>query len=385
MKSPEQKVLLVDDDDSVLYIYQKVLEDECAIHTAHSANQALEMLAADGPYAAIISDFQMPGTDGLHLLSRVRELHRETVRVMMTSLYDLQIAVDAVNQGNVFRFLCKPCPESTLRACLRAALDQYRLIVSERELLEKTLTGTIKVLTDVLGLVNPVAFSRSQSVTRYVRHVVSDLGLMDGWRLEAAAMLSQLGCVTVYPDTMEALFAGKPVSQHEREKFSRHPMIARQLLERIPRLEYVAALIGLQTEAVPGSPSSSKFEHDSIQYGSQILKTCIEFDRLVCKGESPQTARTTLEKRSHNDNSITESLGRMPLALLPYEAKCLPADGLSLKMILDQDVCTTNGVLLVAKGAEVTEPLLLRLQNFHARGNVQGEIRVLIPKDSLLK
>src|SRR4029077_7493200 len=102
---PREKALLVDDDDIILYSYQKLLEDEGAIYKAHGANQALDMLAADGPFAVIISDFQMPGTDGLQLLVRVREIYRDTVRVMMTSVSEQQVAVDAVNEGNVFRFL----------------------------------------------------------------------------------------------------------------------------------------------------------------------------------------------------------------------------------------------------------------------------------------
>jgi DNA-binding NtrC family response regulator len=106
MEYRQEKVLLVDDDDIVLYSYQKLLEDECAIYTAHGDNPALRMLAADGPFAVIISDFQMPGTDGLQLLARVRALYRDTIRVMMTSVSELQVAVDAAKMRG-FKTICK--------------------------------------------------------------------------------------------------------------------------------------------------------------------------------------------------------------------------------------------------------------------------------------
>ena len=129
--------------------------------------------------------------------------------------------------------------------------------------------SSIKILTEVLGLVNPAAFSRTQSVTRYVKHVVSELRLPDAWRFETAAMLSQLGCVTVHPETMEAIFAGLPVSQDDQTRFARHPIVARQLLEGIPRLEYVAAL-DRATGRARACRSCGRFDECSSRYRCAI-------------------------------------------------------------------------------------------------------------------
>jgi hypothetical protein len=207
---------------------------------------------------------------------------------------------------------------------------------------------------------------------------VSDLGLPNAWRLEAAAMLSQLGCVSVYPDTVEAIFAGEPVSEDERERFSRHPVIASRLLERIPRLEYVASLVGL----LGGRPDldhgrTSLEDPNSVEFGAEVIRTCIEFDRLLRTSSSPRAATMALQSELESLDPIIESLTRLPSELLPFETRYVSYDKLELKMLLDQEVRTNKGVLLIAKWAEVTEPLLLRLQAYHARGVVQGEIRVL--------
>jgi hypothetical protein len=74
---------------------------------------------------------------------------------------------------------------------------------------------------------------------------------------------------------------------------------------------------------------------------------------------------------------IGESLARLPSELLPFGARYIPIEKLELQMLLDQDVRTNKGVLLIAKGTEVTEPLLLRLRGYHDRRIVEGEIRVL--------
>lgn len=70
---------------------------------------------------------------------------------MLTGNSDQQTAIDAVNEGNIFRFLTKPCPPEMLAGALHAGIRQYQLVTAEKELLEKTLRGSIKVLTDVLS------------------------------------------------------------------------------------------------------------------------------------------------------------------------------------------------------------------------------------------
>src|SRR4030042_1805929 len=93
------------------------------------------------PYAVIVSDLKMPGMNGIKFLSKVREMAPDSVRVMLTGFAELQTAIDAVNEGNIFRFLTKPCPPDILSRALDMGIEQYRLITAERELLEQTLKG----------------------------------------------------------------------------------------------------------------------------------------------------------------------------------------------------------------------------------------------------
>jgi len=115
-------------------------------------------------------------------LSAVRERWPETVRLMLTGHAQIQTAIDAVKDGCIFRFLTKPCSKEVLQQALRAALAQYDLVVGERELLEKTLHGSVKVLTEILALVNPAAFCRSSRIHRTMEHIADTLGLREAWR-----------------------------------------------------------------------------------------------------------------------------------------------------------------------------------------------------------
>ncbi len=120
------KVLVVDDDPRILESYQRVLRKRFSLDTAASGREALEMVSRYGPYAVVVSDMRMPEMSGLDLLMRIREQAPDTVRIMLTGNADQQTAVDAVNRGNVFRFLHKPCSPEVMVEAVEQALEYYR-------------------------------------------------------------------------------------------------------------------------------------------------------------------------------------------------------------------------------------------------------------------
>lgn len=120
------KILLVDDDPQVLDGLRVLLHGRFNISTALGPEVAIRMLRTDGPFAVVVCDFIMPGMNGVDVLSRAREIAPCTVRVMLTGFADLDTAIAAVNSGEVFRFLTKPCPAASLRQTLLDALEKYR-------------------------------------------------------------------------------------------------------------------------------------------------------------------------------------------------------------------------------------------------------------------
>src|SRR6201997_3840684 len=222
---PEQ-ILLVDDDRDILDGYRRTLRGEFLIDVAQSGQEALGLIDTKGPYAVVISDIRLPGMDGIELLRRVKSAAPETVRVMLTGNAETETAIEAINEGNIFRFLIKPCSKEMMAKTITAALMQYRLIVAEKQLLEQTLSGCLQVLSEVLSLVNPAAFSRADRARRYIHHVVTAMRLGNPWQYEAAAMLSQLGCVTLAPEIVEAVYRGETLSPDEQTQYEAHPSVA---------------------------------------------------------------------------------------------------------------------------------------------------------------
>ncbi|QEL16836.1 PAS domain-containing protein [Limnoglobus roseus] len=135
-------VLCVDDEPEVLEAYRVFLNAKYFMVTAGDGRAALSILEKLGPVAVIVSDLNMPGLSGVKLLATVRERYPDTVRILATGQTELAHAVQAVNDGHVFRFLTKPLTNATFTAAVAAAVDQYQLIVSDRRRTESALQAS---------------------------------------------------------------------------------------------------------------------------------------------------------------------------------------------------------------------------------------------------
>jgi DNA-binding NtrC family response regulator len=161
--SEQLHVLCVDDEPKILEGVALHLRRHYRISMATSGTEGLAIVGGSDPPAVVVSDMRMPEMDGATFLGKVKEQAPDIVRLLLTGQADMTSAIAAVNQGQIFRFLTKPCNAQTLLAAIAAAAEQYRLLTAERELLEKTLRGSIKALTEVLSLANPLIFGRANA------------------------------------------------------------------------------------------------------------------------------------------------------------------------------------------------------------------------------
>ena len=103
-----EKILLVDNENNILLGYRRSLNRDFLIETALGGKQALQLVAESGPYAVVVSDMRMPGMDGIQLLTKIKAQSPDTIRVMLTGNAEMNTAIDAINEGSIFRFLNKP-------------------------------------------------------------------------------------------------------------------------------------------------------------------------------------------------------------------------------------------------------------------------------------
>jgi CheY-like chemotaxis protein len=320
---------------------------------------------------------RMPVMDGLQLLSRIKAQSPDTIRVMLTGNADVDTAINAINEGSIFRFLNKPCSKEVMAKTLTAALMQYRLVTAEKQLLEQTLSGSIQVLTEVLSLVNPAAFSRAERARRYMHHIVTAMSLGNPWQYEVAAMLSQLGCVTLAPETIDAVYSGQKLSPNEQAQYDAHPSVAYELLSKIPRLEPIAWMIEHQNRPVSEVGDSNMA---GMRVGAEILRITLAYEKLIRKGTSRTEAAHSLARQNKNFSpEFFQALVTLDPNVEEGEIRKCLIEELSPGMIIQQEVHTREGALLVSKGQEVTPALIFKLKIFHARRAIGGSVTVSVP------
>jgi len=382
------RIMFVDDDQEILAAYARAFRKQYAVEVAAGPEVGLDMLAAGLDVAVVVSDLRMPGMDGVEFLGRVREVRPDAVRIILTGFADIGVAMAAVNKSKVFSFLTKPCPEEELEEALTAALRQYQLIAAEKELLRGTVRGTIKLLTNLLEMVNPEAFGKSSRVKRLTVDLGAYLGIEDAWRLELAAMLSQIGCAAMPAETLRKAYRGEPLPGDKAYEFAMHPRIAADLVANIPRLREVAEIIAYQEKRYDGGglpPDATCGER--IPHGARILKVALDFDTLEAmyrhKRQSANPVAEALDRMRDREGWYDpDVLGALEsLATLPdgFEPRLVPVEELAPGMLLDQDVADLKGELALSRGLELNTVSIRRLAALAATMGKKTRWRVLVP------
>jgi CheY-like chemotaxis protein len=381
------RVLFVDDEPNILDSIRRQLRKSFDIVTATSGVEALALLKDTGPVALVVSDMRMPGMNGAELLTRIRDQYPDTVRMILSGQADLDSTISAINDGHIFRFLTKPCNEDALRAAVRAGLDQHELITTRKELLEKTLQGLVEMLTDILGITNPVARRRTGRVRQYSAAIASALKFTMPWDLRLATLLSQLGCITLPVALLDKLYAGTPLDDEELRLYRRHPEVAATLIRRIPQLGPVAAMVARQQQVTDFTTLPAEIDQwPAESTASVILAVATALDDLMATGEQPADALKRLEQSMPGlPKAIVEAVRAVHMHSAYMDICWVGLDELRPGMVLDEDIVADNGDTLMFRGEEITGPLLTQLREttvVPSAGepvSVSQKLRVLMP------
>lgn len=330
----DDKILLVDDEPQVLDGYRRELRKSFNLDTANGGEDALKAIAERGPFAVVVSDLKMEGMSGIDLLTRVREVSPDSIRIMLTGAGS-DAAVAAVNEGRIFRFLTKPCASDELAKTLVDALAQRQLIFAERQLLTKTLTATIRIMTDLLAQVKPCAFGRASRIRTLTRQLAEQIAPGGLWKVEIAALLSQVGCVSLSDDVLKKAYANRPLKPLEQQAFDNHPAVAKGLIVNVPRLEEVAEIIGYQAKQFDGrGVPDDGVAGEAIPVEARILKVALDFESLTSNRVPITEALAQLHSRKGcYDPAILVALKRVVAAA-------------AARQILDEGEPAAEGVLV---------------------------------------
>ncbi|HOQ89122.1 MAG TPA: HD domain-containing phosphohydrolase [Candidatus Hydrogenedentes bacterium] len=383
MSAMEERILFVDDDPNILETYQRKLGRVLRVFTAQGPHVGLRTLQEKGPFAVVVSDMKMPLMNGIEFLKKVKEISPNTVRIMLTGNADINDAMEAVNEGAIFRFLLKPCPSEIFAKSLIAAIEQYRLVVAERELLERTLTGMVAMLTEILSWTRPEIFGLVMNLRGFARSIASRMNVENLWELELAATLCPIGYLALPHEIVHKKERGEPLTEEETRSLESVPSIGHDLIVNIPRMERVAKVVLYHDKRYDGSGyPPDNVAGEAIPLNSRILKVALDYTRLRESGRPRFECVQEMKQRTGwYDPAVLEALGAGSAEAPRREVRVAQVYACDLKpgMTLADPIVTDSGLKLMSAGTVLTEPMLVRFRKYLETNRVKEPIVIRLP------
>jgi response regulator RpfG family c-di-GMP phosphodiesterase len=364
-------VLLVDDDQALLNGLKRQFHGRFNLLTALGGEEALEVLNSTEAVSTVVVDMQMPKINGVQLLEKVSEVSPDTTRIMLTGNADQQTAIDAVNKGKIFRFFNKPCDSDFLAEGIDAAIRQYGLVRAEKELLENTLAGSVKVLVDVLAVSDEAGYSRAMKVREWAQQVAKHLSIKSPWQLIMSATLFPIGNIVIPPELMLKQANHDDLTDVERNLVQRIPEQSADLIANIPRLKPVAENIRFHQRGFDGTGFPSEGPNGTdLPLGARILKILIDLETIT-HGASPGPKAFSVLQDSPSQYD-PELLARIKACLCVsedeekegHEIVDIPVSLLRPGYRLLENLELKSGRLILSRGTRLSKIQIERLRNF---------------------
>jgi CheY-like chemotaxis protein len=315
----------------------------------------------------------MPEMNGYEVCERLKldEKLAQIPVIFLSALGETADKVKAFQSGGV-DYVTKPFQLEEVQARVDTHIKLQRAQHVEHDLLEKTLTGAVRALTDLVHLTAPGLAVRSEAIRSIVVHITRKMATPESWQYELAATLSLIGCLTLPDDAFEKAYGCQDVSDAEDRMFRAHPGSGAHLLSNIPRLETVAEMIRGQMAEGTGPAQSAA------ELGARMLGIAVELDRRMFRGVPFTVALQELTTMSARfDPAMLEALGDYETPKVASELDQAWVHELRVSMILAEDVLTKDGKMtIVRKGSTLTNTLIERISNFRKVRGVQEPIRV---------
>jgi response regulator RpfG family c-di-GMP phosphodiesterase len=376
------KILFVDHNAETAALYRDFLNGEFRTDMALTSADAMQRLRDTGPYAVVVTAMDMPGTNGAELLAHFQQAAPETSRIMLTSSVQCGTAIEAINKGHVFEFVPEPCLPELVQEAVRRGVLQHRLATAEKDLLEKTLNGTVKVFAELLSMLEIQTFDENQRVRRYAKALGELLAVPQLWELEAAAQLSQIAFLTIPASILQKIRLGVSLNDNEKMLVTRAPEIGARLLSEIPRLEGVAQIILYQTKSFDGTgfPENS-VAGQKIPLGARILKVASTLAKLESASLSKAAALQELRRSgAEYDPAVLDAaaayFNRINSVGNQGRVRAIPVNDVRVGHVLAEAIFTKDGLKVVGAGTCVTPFLLEKLQNFMLLDSISDPVIV---------
>ena len=412
-------ILLVDDEEIVLIALRDTLAREgYQVATAANALDALKLLKEQA-FSVVISDQQMPMLTGLEFLAQVKLLQPDTTRILITAVLNLATVIDAINKGEIYRFIVKPWLREELLVTVKNAVQRYDLICKNQMLQVATLSMNEKLTKVNLALEQQVARvaeqnqqleqfnhalnenlqrsvqlclrtmqtfyptlgSQARRVFELCRAMAEGLNLPPEQRqtLEIAAWLHDIGLMGV-PRQLIKRWEKSPVSLSSAEMaiVQQHPVLGQELASFADHLCEVGPVIRGHHERFDGQGYPDKLREEQIPWLARLLAVAVAY------AESHQDGETTIERIKlgkgtlFDPEAVKSFLRCLPRATVPRKEREITLNELRPGMVLARGIYTANGMLLIPDGQRLTSTFIDKINNHHRVTPIAQSLLVFI-------
>ncbi len=377
----KSRVLIVDDDPELLRSVGDSLRDDFEIVAASSGAVGLQILASSAPFSVIVTDMQMPQMDGLRFIAAARKLAPEASYVMLTGDHNGQSAVAAINEGRVFRLLLKPFDMLSIRGSINAARRQFESSQADKELLNKTCAGAISLMCDLLEAQQPSLCLALQGLDTTIDAIRTAAGIAERREYALAARLALVGCASLDEDEVLRFLRGSICDTEWRKVLRRSTEIGGRMIRRMPSLKLLGAMIE-RCDETDGLHSSNNPTSDDaiIQVGGTLLSIGVCWQMLLAQSVDPSDAVKEMHKRFSALPTQYDTLFiDWPIDSTRTRGIEISLDEVATGMVLQKDVCTQHGDILLRCGRRMTESLIDKLRYRH---ETSGDLRPIFVVDT---
>ncbi len=410
-------ILVVDDEEVVLVSLRDTLSREgYQVSTAPNAVEALARLK-EGAYAVVITDQQMPVLTGLELLGQVKQMQPDATRILITAVLNLSTVIEAINQGEIYRFIVKPWLREELLVTVRNAVQRHELIGKNQRLqlatlamndklvklnrqleeqvarvaeqngelerlngaLNHNLQHSVELCLKTMQTFHPALGSRARRVHELCRAMAEGLklGQQEQRTLEMSAWLHDAGLVGV-PRPILKRWEESPATLSEVEKLlvQQHPVLGQELADFAPPLQGVGAIIRAHHERFDGKGYPDGVSGAKLPWLGSLLAVAVAY------AESPLDAPATLEKLNQGQGTafhpeaVRAFLRCLPQVTAPRRQREVALAELKAGMILAQGIYTANGLLLLPDGQRLSESFIKQLNQHHRLDPIASSLLV---------
>ena len=375
----ETTVMVVDDEPANIKILHELLKDRYTVTFATNGEDALTLANYPNQPDLILLDILMPDINGYDVCKQLKASSR-TSKIPVIFLTALEKPEDEAKGFEIgcVDYIIKPFSPPIVLARVSTHIELVASRTKVELLLSKTLTGSVKTLANIMSMFNPVVFRQGSRLKRCTSQIGRKLNLTCIWQLEIAAMLSQIGSITIPEKIMKKYRVGSPLTKKELALIQKIPQEGKTMLSHVPSFETIAEIIGRQRAPLP----KTEFETwDYVTVCSQILKLVYDYDDLVLSGRSSRSAMQILyQARGMYHRTLVEMLSEVERSRPKSFIRAVELHELKRGMVLLEDIICDDNVVLVRKLTEISgSHLRLLYRNAEVR-HIREPFEVLEPE-----